>query len=198
MKYPVRREDLFNRESVHLVSRPTKPVKLQSVILMTYFLLCISFRLCCQVQDSTQVKEKKILELLQNIKKLTTEDSLQNIKRSPADSLSFEIDQLIINETISKLGLDFQDIFYNKWNWPPRLSYPFIIIISERPVFGNNTQIEIIVNDIKVFESFLQPRYEVLEEIAMQAVDITTQYVLNFQEVLKQLGGDDMKGTGIY
>ena len=53
-------------------------------------------------------------------------------------------------------------------------------------------------DDISVFQSFLQPRYDVLEEIAMQAADIATQYILNYQEVLKQLSGDDMAGTGIY
>jgi len=152
-----------------------------------------------QQKDSVQSKETKILEILNNIKRLTSADSVDNHKKRVVnDSLYYEINQLIINETVSKLGLDFQDIFSNYWNWPAGLSDPFIIVISERPVFGTNTQIEITVNDIKVFESFLQPRYEALEETAMQAVNVTMQYIFNFQEVLKQLSGDDMAGTGIY
>jgi curli production assembly/transport component CsgE len=158
-----------------------------------------STSLFSQEKDSVQRKEAKILELLQDIKKLAAADSADNTKKTLTDSLYFfEIDQLIINETISKLGLDFQEIFYNKWNWPAGLTDPFIIVISERPVFGTNTQIEIYVNDIPVFQSFLQPRYDILEELAGQAVDIATQYILNYQEVLKQLSGDDMAGTGIY
>jgi curli production assembly/transport component CsgE len=161
-------------------------------------LMTSTLQLFGQEKDSVQSKEAKILDLLQNIRKLTTADSIENHMKNLRDSTYLEINQLIINETISKLGIDFQEIFYNKWNWPAGLSDPFIIVIAERPVFGTNTQIEIAVNDIKVFESFLQPRYDALEEIATQAVDMTTQYVLNFQEVLKQLSGDDMKGTGIY
>lgn len=169
------------------------------LLFISAILMVNSISLFSQEKDSVQSKEAKILELLQDIKKLANADSADNTRKTLNDSLNFfEIDQLIINETISKVGLDFQEIFYNKWNWPTGLTDPFIIVISERPVFGTNTQIEIIVNDITVFQSFLQPRYDVLEEIAMQAADIATQYILNYQEVLKQLSGDDMAGTGIY
>lgn len=169
------------------------------LIIISAILMVNCTSIFSQEADSVKSKEAKILELLQDIKKLANADSADNIRKTLNDSLYFfEIDQLIINETISKVGLDFQEIFYNKWNWPTGLTDPFIIVISERPVFGTNTQIEIIVNDITVFQSFLQPRYDVLEEIAMQAADIATQYILNYQEVLKQLSGDDMAGTGIY
>lgn len=174
-------------------------VNYRLLLLISTFIMATSSSLLGQEKDSVQSKEAKILELLQDIKKLANADSADNTRKTLNDSLYFfEIDQLIINETISKVGLDFQEIFYNKWNWPTGLTDPFIIVISERPVFGTNTQIEIIVNDIPVFQSFLQPRYDVLEEIALQAADIATQYILNYQEVLKQLSGDDMVGTGIY
>jgi curli production assembly/transport component CsgE len=176
-------------------------VKCRTLLLISVLLMVISSPVFSQQKDSTQVKETKILELLESIKRLSAADSSENNtipRRTFNDSLYLEIDQLIINETISKLGIDFQEIFYGKWNWPSGLSDPFIIVIKERPVFGTNTQIEIEVNDIKVFESFLQPRYDVLEEMAGQAIEFTMQYILNYQEVLKQLSGDDMAGTGIY
>lgn len=173
-------------------------MKCKILFLVIAILTLSSSQLFSQEKDSVQTKEAAILDILENMKKLSKADSLENNRKALMDSTYLEINQLIINETVSKLGLDFQDIFYNYWNWPAGLSDPFIIVISERPVFGTNTQIEIVVNDIKVFESFLQPRYDALEEIATQAVEMTTQYVLNFQEVLKQLSGDDMKGTGIY
>jgi curli production assembly/transport component CsgE len=174
-------------------------VKCRTLILISALLMVIGTPVFSQVKDSTQVKDTKILELLESIKRLAAADSSDNkTRKSFNDSLYLEIDQLIINETISKIGIDFQEIFYGQWSWPTGLSAPFIIIIRERPVFGTNTQIEIEVNDIKVFESFLQPRYDVLEEIAGQAIEITLQYILNYQEVLKQLSGDDMAGTGIY
>jgi curli production assembly/transport component CsgE len=169
---------------------------------MAFFILLLvvvnSISLLGQEQDSVKTKETEILKILENMKKMATADSLGNARKSPNDSIYLEVNQLIINETVTKLGLDFQDIFYNYWNWPPGITDPFVIVITERPVFGTNTKIEITVNDIKVFESFLQPRYDALEEIARQSIDITMQYVLNFQEVLKQLSDDDLVGSGIY
>lgn len=168
------------------------------LLFISAFVLAIGPSVMGQEKDSIKSKESNILGILDDMKRLAAADSADNVRKPLNDSLYFEINQLIINETISKLGLDFQELFYTKWNWPTGLTDPFIIVISERPVFGTNTQIEIIVNDIPVYQSFLQPRYDVLEELAGQAVDIATQYIVNFQEVLKQLSAEDMTGTGIY
>ena len=109
-----------------------------------------------------------------------------------------EIGQLIIDNTFSKAGNDFQQLFNTRWNWPVQNSEQFIITISEKPSFINSTIVEISINDLKVFESFLQPRYDILEETAAQAIDITLQYILNYEDVLKELSGEDLSGSGIY
>lgn len=109
-----------------------------------------------------------------------------------------EIGQLIIDNTFSKAGNDFQQLFNTQWNWPAQNSEQFIITISEKPSFVNSTVVEISINDLKVFESFLQPRYDVLQEVATQAIDITLQYILNYEDVVKELSGEDLSGSGIY
>ena len=109
-----------------------------------------------------------------------------------------EIGQLIIDDTFSKAGNDFQQLFYTRWNWPVQNAEQFIITISEKPSFINSTIVEITINDLKVFESFLQPRYDILEETAAQAIDITLQYILNYEDVVKELSGEDLSGSGIY
>lgn len=114
------------------------------------------------------------------------------------NSLELEIGQLIIDNTFSKAGNDFQQIFNTRWSWPTQNADQIIITISERPSFLNSTLIEITINELKVFESFLQPRYDVLEETAAQAIDITLQYILNYEDVVKQLSGEDLSGSGIY
>jgi curli production assembly/transport component CsgE len=116
------------------------------------------------------------------------------------DSLFFEleIDQLIINETLSKAGNDFHDLVYSKWVWPAGIKGSFIIVISERPVFGNTTLIEIKLNDIKVFENFTQSRYDVLDELSNSAVELLAQTIINYAEIIRQLEGDDLSGTGIF
>ena len=113
-------------------------------------------------------------------------------------SRALEIGQLIIDNTFSKAGSDFQQIFNTRWTWPPSSSEDFIITIAERPSFLNSTLIEITVNELKVFEQFLQPRHDALEEAAAQAIDITLQYILNYEDVVKELSGEDLSGSGIY
>jgi curli production assembly/transport component CsgE len=140
-----------------------------------------------QIQDSTVTTENSIL-------------SAQETNTGPSDSRVFEeeIGQLLLDQTYSKVGNDFQQIFNTQWNWPEQTDEQFIIFIKERPAMGNSSIIEISINDLKVFESFLQPRLEALEEIAAQAIDVTTQYIINYNEVIKQLEGEEMSGTGIY
>jgi curli production assembly/transport component CsgE len=113
-------------------------------------------------------------------------------------ALEMEIGQLIIDNTFSKAGSDFQQLFNTRWSWPQQNTEQFIITISERPSFLNSTLIEITINDLKVFERFLQPRYDVLEELATQAIAITLQYILNYEDVVKELSGEDLSGSGIY
>lgn len=113
-------------------------------------------------------------------------------------SLELEIGQLIIDNTFSKAGNDFQQIFNTRWNWPLQKGEQFVITISERPSFLNSTLIEIAVNDLKVFERFLQPRYDVVEETATQAIEATLQYINNYEEIVKELEGEDLSGSGIY
>lgn len=114
------------------------------------------------------------------------------------DAMELEIGQLIIDNTFSKAGSDFQQMFYTRWNWPPQEAEQFIITLSEKPSFVNSTIIEISINDLKVYESFLQPRYDILEMTVDQAIDVTLQYILNYEEVVKELSGDDLSGSGIY
>jgi curli production assembly/transport component CsgE len=112
--------------------------------------------------------------------------------------LDLEISQLILDNTFSKVGNDFQQLFNTNWVWPSKNAAQFIITLTERPSFVNSTLIEISINDLKVYESFLQPRYDILEETVGQAIDVTLQYILNYEDVVKELSGDDLTGSGIY
>lgn len=131
---------------------------------------------------------------------------LSEIAKSPVDvkvindSTSFdqfEIDKLIVNETISKAGNEFTELFFSIWNWPTTHEN-FIIVITERPFRGISSQVLISVNELVVFESFLQPRYDVLESLAELAMEQTSEYITNYETIMKQLEGEDTRGNGIY
>lgn len=152
---------------------------------------CMIFTPCilwAQNIDSTAVIEDNII----TTEKSQAETSQRN------NPLELEISQLIIDNTFSKVGNDFQQLFNTTWTWPAQNAEQFIITITEKPSFVNSTLVEISINDLKVYESFLQPRYDVLEETVTQAIDITLQYILNYEDVVKELSGDDLVGSGIF
>lgn len=138
-----------------------------------------------QKTDSTVVLEENLIEVSSSN---TSEESLPEL----------EIGALIIDNTFSKAGNDFQQLFNTRWNWPTQQADQFIITVTERPSFVNSTIVEISVNELKVFEGFLQPRYDVLEQVVDQAIGISTQYILNYEDVVKELSGEDLSGSGIY
>ncbi|HEX8039722.1 MAG TPA: CsgE family curli-type amyloid fiber assembly protein [Chryseosolibacter sp.] len=114
------------------------------------------------------------------------------------NGVEVEVGELIIDNTFTKAGSDFQQIFNTRWTWPVQHAEEFIITISERPSIFNSTFIEIAVNDLKVFESFLQPRYDVVEDLATQGMEFTLQYILNYENAEREIEGDDVSGSGIY
>ncbi len=107
------------------------------------------------------------------------------------------IDGLIIDETESKIGHDFYDKFFSNWT-PPKNAKNYTITISEKPLPRLGTQITIEINDTPIFKRFVQPRYEIVQQMALQGVSITYSYLENYARVQKELGGEDMQGTGIF
>ena len=60
------------------------------------------------------------------------------------------------------------------------------------------TQIEVKINETTVFQSFLQPRADIVEQLAEYAVSQTQMYLANYEELMRQLEGEDRSGTGIF
>ena len=60
------------------------------------------------------------------------------------------------------------------------------------------TQIEVRINETLVFQSFLQPRGDIVEQLTHQAVARTQLYLANYEDIKRQLEGDDRSGTGIF
>lgn len=160
-------------------------------IVVGLVLFCLFFR--PNVYSQEPAGQQK--EIQQNISSLTDTTKLLN-GHSTIDEI--EIDRLIVDETISKAGYDFIELFNTQWNWPEPLTEAFIMVIAERPYRGISTQVVITVNDLVVFESFLQTRYDYLENLVELAIEQTTAYIINYEEIIKQLEGADTQGTGIY
>ena len=87
-----------------------------------------------------------------------------------------EIDGMVIDETRSKVGRDFYDLFYQTWQAPQEVSR-FTITISEQPAPGLGTIVTVKANETETFRHRLQPHYEVIQEAARFAVRITHNHL---------------------
>lgn len=140
-------------------------------------------------QDTTVVKPAP--KALKNILEKVIADVHQK------DEIDLEIDGLLMDETKTKAGRDFYDLFYANWTAPPN-ARNFTITIEEKPFRLTTTLIVVSINDNIVFQSLLQPRQDILEDLSAQAISFAYEYLQNYEEIMRQLNGDDQAGTGIY
>jgi curli production assembly/transport component CsgE len=128
-------------------------------------------------------------------------DSLQTLNpqqvRQAIDPLDLEIGEMIFDETITKVGRDFYELFFNKWNNPTQIT-DFSISISEKPMPGIGTQITVLIDEQEIVKQFVRPNQEMIETLADYSVGIAGQYLLNYQDIQLQLQSDDQSGTGIF
>ena len=128
-------------------------------------------------------------------------DSLQTLQsqqiRQAIDPLDLEIGEMIFDETITKVGRDFYEIFFNNWSNPTEIK-DFSITVKEMPMPGVGTQITVTIDDFELVKQFIRPNQEMIEMLAEYTVGMATQYLLNYQEIQAQLQSEDQAGTGIF
>ncbi|MEI8084816.1 MAG: CsgE family curli-type amyloid fiber assembly protein [Paludibacter sp.] len=129
------------------------------------------------------------------LKKLLEEVTQQ--KAIKTNDVEIEVDGLLVDDTKTKSGKDFYDLFYNSWS-APSSAKNYTITISEKPFRLTSTMITVLINDNMVYQAILQPRQDIIESQTEEAVYLTQDYLANYEEIMKQLNGDDMNGSGIY
>jgi hypothetical protein len=87
-----------------------------------------------------------------------------------------EIDGMIHDDTRSKIGRDFYEIFYANWQSPPEASH-YSIRITEQPAPNLGTIIAVEVNNTETFRARLQPRYDFIEEASHYAIRRTYMHL---------------------
>ena len=139
--------------------------------------------------DTIKVKETpaSLTKLLEQSKKQLLE----------TEEPEMELDGLLVDMTKTKGGKDFYDLFYNSWE-PPQAAKNFTITISEKPNRLNTTFIVVSINENVVYENILQPRLDIIEYMKEEAIAATQSYLANYEEIMRELNGDDLSGSGIY
>ncbi|MDZ7766007.1 MAG: CsgE family curli-type amyloid fiber assembly protein [Melioribacteraceae bacterium] len=80
----------------------------------------------------------------------------------------------------------------------PQVETSYTIVVSEKPMPSLGALVSVTINDILVFQQFVQPRYDIMEEKVHQALYTSMEYLVNYEEIQRSLQGDDLSGTGIY
>jgi len=112
------------------------------------------------------------------------EQEEQRREQAQAESernMFIEIDGMIHDDTRSKIGRDFYEIFYANWRSPPEASN-YSIRITEQPAPNLGTVIAVEVNNTVTFRSRLQPRYDFIEEASRYAVRRTYMHLQHDQQ----------------
>ncbi|MFK8008980.1 MAG: CsgE family curli-type amyloid fiber assembly protein [Saprospiraceae bacterium] len=110
---------------------------------------------------------------------------------------AIEIDGLILDETRSKIGRDFYELFYNRWN-PPSGAKDFLITIREMPSRGLGARVSIEINENVVLYRFLQPRNGLIEEEANFTISYIKDYLIRSENLKQDMEAGDTMGSGIY
>lgn len=109
-----------------------------------------------------------------------------------------EIDGLILDETRSKLARDFYETFYRNWSSMSVDARGQTIVVRESPGrIGIGTNVIVVVDDKPVTRLNLQPRADLIDDLAGQLVAALVQYFNdpNNHEIIE---GNDLTGSGIY
>jgi len=127
----------------------------------------------------------------------TTKTAKRNLPKPRNNLDALEIDGLILDETRSKIGRDFYELFYNRWS-PPAGAKDFLITIRELPGRGIGARVSIEVNENVVLFRFLQPRNELIEEEANLTISYLKQYLQKNENLKQDMEAGDTMGSGIY
>ena len=85
--------------------------------------------------------------------------------------------RLVVDETISRSGALFYDVFYQLWRPPAGAAFS-TVVLSEQPLPGQGTLVSVRLDGEVVFQSRLQPREEVIEQTAELAVQTTLRRIV--------------------
>ncbi|MDP5200032.1 CsgE family curli-type amyloid fiber assembly protein [Flavobacterium sp. DG2-3] len=88
----------------------------------------------------------------------------------------FVLKGIITDDTKTKMGKDFYDRYYYKYN-ELGINAEKIVTIGEEYSFARNTAISIIIDNEVIYEFLAQPNDEFLEAVAEESVNATFTYL---------------------
>jgi len=93
---------------------------------------------------------------------------------------------LVLDQALTKLGHDFYDQFYGTFEAPLGAA-DYTIVIAEKPARGNSALVVLTVNESELLELPLPTRADQMEEVVAAAVEVAQGYLLDAQNLSRQL-----------
>ena len=122
--------------------------------------------------DNEIIGRDRILIVGNEIKKTDNENKI-TLKRNPKDGI--RLPGVVLERVKTKPGRDFYGFFYSQF-----LSYNFkenrTVMVEEIFSRGRTTKIQITIDNIKVYEFFVQPKTDFLKNHATVAVKIVNNF----------------------
>ena len=130
-------------------------------------------------------QELKVYLFIKDQKQLIAQDSVKineiiNIlKTNNIQEDEIEIKGLVVENVKTKIGIDFYDIFYQKYN-RSGAKHSFVININEKPFMGGRgSLVSIEIDDKKIFEFQARPDEELLQKAADHVLILIKNYSKN-------------------
>lgn len=132
------------------------------------------------------------------------EEALRLLLQATSDSAAtrktqhgYEVDGLVVDQTISKLGRDFYTLFFNTFEAPAG-SGSYVVTITEKPARGTSTLITVAVNNEDLLEMPLQSSEAYIEAVTSEAVATVTQHLLDNNQLGKELEKGNKQPLEVY
>ena len=103
---------------------------------------------------------------------------------------------LLVDRTKTLTGREFYIAFNS--NWKAEFDEDYIITVEESPAPGRTTTINIKLNNFKIWTRRLQPNRQLSKQLGAFATGFVEQYIRNKAAIEKELGGEDLKGSGVF
>ncbi len=144
-------------------------------VIILYVIILAPIHCWSQTTQSDSLKNKEVPQAVKNLLNQYKEQT-EKAKKERLPPVRMEIDGIIMDETMSKAGRDFYEIFFSQWVRPKGF-YNYYIKIKERPFRFNNTMIEVYLNETLLYQSMLQRRYDDIEQMAKESNRRTLNFI---------------------
>jgi len=123
-------------------------------------------------KDENEVKES-LSQLLEQSKEVINQEIPQNHN-------SFQLTGVVIDESKTKAGRDFYQLFYSSY-LSNKINGDKIVVIHESITMGNNTKISVRIDNQLIFEFFVRSQYDYIKSMVDLAIRRVTMHFENLK-----------------